>query len=139
MGRAPRGPGRRGPEGEDFHLVVNATSLGLHEGDASPIDFHMLNRAGAAMDLVYGRHTTAFVKAAEEAGIRAPATLLEAVHLVNQRQRDAFMAKITKHFGDTAGLSGKKIAVWGIAFKPGTDDVREAPSITLMRHLLEQK
>lgn len=61
----------RGLEGEDFDLVVNATSLGLHEGDASPIDFHILNRAGAAMDLVYGRHTTAFVKAAEDAGIRA--------------------------------------------------------------------
>jgi len=66
-----------------------------------------------------------------------PATLLEAVHMVNQRQRDAFMAKINKHFDDTAGLSGKKIAVWGIAFKPGTDDVREAPSITLMQNLLE--
>lgn len=58
-------------EGEDFDLVVNATSLGLHEEDPSPIDFHVLNRAGAAMDLVYGRHTTPFVKAAEEAGIRA--------------------------------------------------------------------
>lgn len=58
-------------EGEAFDLVVNATSLGLHEGDASPLDFHILDRAGAAMDLVYGRHTTAFVQAAEDAGIRA--------------------------------------------------------------------
>jgi len=67
-----------------------------------------------------------------------PARLLEAVHEVNQRQRDAFMAKIDKHFGGGAGLSGKKIAVWGIAFKPGTDDVREAPSITLIKYLLER-
>jgi UDPglucose 6-dehydrogenase len=66
-----------------------------------------------------------------------PAKLLEAVHAVNQLQRDAFLAKINKHFGDAAGLSGKKIAVWGIAFKPGTDDVREAPSITLMQNLLD--
>lgn len=73
-------PVLRGLEGEDFDLVVNATSLGLHEGDASPIDFHMLNRAGAAMDLVYGRHTTAFVKAAEEAGIRATDGLEMLVH-----------------------------------------------------------
>jgi UDPglucose 6-dehydrogenase len=65
-----------------------------------------------------------------------PAKLLEAVHEVNQRQRDAFMAKLDKHFGEAGGLSGKKIAVWGIAFKPGTDDVREAPSITLMKQLL---
>jgi UDPglucose 6-dehydrogenase len=67
-----------------------------------------------------------------------PATLLEAVHAVNQAQRDAFMAKIEKHFGEAGGLSGKKIAVWGIAFKPGTDDVREAPSITLMQQLLDR-
>jgi UDPglucose 6-dehydrogenase len=67
-----------------------------------------------------------------------PAMLLEAVHEVNQRQRDAFMAKIDKHFGGSDGLNGKKIAVWGIAFKPGTDDVREAPSITLIQHLLDR-
>ncbi len=67
-----------------------------------------------------------------------PAKLLEAVHEVNQAQRDAFMAKIDKHFNEAGGISGKKIAVWGIAFKPGTDDVREAPSITLMQHLLSR-
>jgi len=67
-----------------------------------------------------------------------PAKLLEAVHQVNQAQRDAFMAKIDKHFGEAGSLSGKKIAVWGIAFKPGTDDVREAPSITLMQRLLDR-
>ncbi len=58
-------------EGEDFDLVVNATRLGLAPGDPSPVDFRKLNRAGAAMDLVYGRHTTGFVQAAEAAGIRA--------------------------------------------------------------------
>ncbi len=65
-----------------------------------------------------------------------PAHLLDSVHKVNQAQRGAFMNKIDQHFqGD---LTGKKIAVWGIAFKPGTDDVREAPSITLMQHMLER-
>lgn len=67
--------------------------------------------------------------------------LLKAVHKVNQAQRDAFMTKIDQQFGDgsnPADLKGKKIAVWGIAFKPGTDDVREAPSITLMQNLLKR-
>jgi len=64
-----------------------------------------------------------------------PISLLSGVHEVNQRQRDAFIAKIDQHFD--GNLSGKQIAVWGIAFKPGTDDVREAPSITMMKHLLE--
>ena len=68
-----------------------------------------------------------------------PAKLLEAVHAVNQHQRVAFMTKIDKYFNEVGtGLSGKKVAVWGIAFKPGTDDVREAPSITLMQHLLDR-
>jgi UDPglucose 6-dehydrogenase len=62
------------------------------------------------------------------------------VHRVNQAQRDEFIKKIDAHFGDggSADLAGKRIAVWGIAFKPGTDDVREAPSITIIRHLIER-
>lgn len=64
-----------------------------------------------------------------------PALLLAAVHQVNQRQRDFFWSRIEAHFAD--GLAGKRIAVWGIAFKPGTDDIREAPSITLMSKMVE--
>lgn len=58
-------------EGEAFDLVVNATSLGLRPDDQSPFDFRLLARAGAAMDLVYGEHTTPFVRAADAAGIRS--------------------------------------------------------------------
>ncbi len=69
---------------------------------------------------------------------RTATALLAAVHDVNQRQRAAFIAKIDRHFdGEEGGLSGKTVALWGIAFKPGTDDVREAPSIAIMRHLLD--
>ncbi len=68
--------------------------------------------------------------------------LLRAVHEVNQDQRGTFIAKIDRHFGDGSGgpasLAGKRIAVWGIAFKPHTDDVREAPSITIMQALLDR-
>lgn len=64
-------PVSRELEGENFDLVVNATRLGLDPGDPSPVDFHTLNRAGAAMDLVYGHHTTGFIESAEAAGIRA--------------------------------------------------------------------
>jgi UDPglucose 6-dehydrogenase len=67
-----------------------------------------------------------------------PASLLDAVHSVNQRQREQFFAKVEKHFSTNGQLQGKKIAVWGIAFKPGTDDIREAPSITLMTKLMER-
>jgi UDPglucose 6-dehydrogenase len=63
--------------------------------------------------------------------------LLAAVHSVNQRQRQSFLGRIEQHFGGSGGLAGKRIGVWGIAFKPGTDDIREAPSITLMQQLVK--
>ncbi len=67
---------------------------------------------------------------------QTPTPLMAAVHEVNQHQRRAFIAKIEKRFG--ADLAGKRFAVWGIAFKPGTDDVREAPSLTIMQSLLDR-
>ena len=63
-----------------------------------------------------------------------PTRLLASVNEVNQRQRDLFIAKIEDHFG--ADLSGRRFAVWGLAFKPRTDDVREAPAMTVNRWLL---
>lgn len=67
---------------------------------------------------------------------QTPTALLTAVHEVNQRQRDNFLVKITQHF--EGQLTGKRFGFWGIAFKPGTDDIREAPSITLMQALIDQ-
>ena len=58
-------------EGEDFDLVINATRLGLEKNDASPVDLERLGCVGAAMDLVYGRHVTPFVRAADAMDIRA--------------------------------------------------------------------
>lgn len=57
--------------GQGFDLVVNATRVGMEPGDGSPLDFDLLARAGAAMDLVYGTGPTPFVKAAEAFGVRA--------------------------------------------------------------------
>jgi UDPglucose 6-dehydrogenase len=60
-----------------------------------------------------------------------------AVHEVNQAQRSRFWQKVTKHFGGAANLRGKKLAFWGISFKPETDDIREAPAIALMKLALD--
>ncbi len=53
----------------------------------------------------------------------------------NQDQREIFWHKISNYFGTT--LKGKKIAVWGISFKPNTDDIREAPSLYVIDKLLK--
>ena len=61
------------------------------------------------------------------------AELLHAVEAVNQRQKQVLFAKISKFFGGRLG--GRRIAVWGLAFKPNTDDMREAPSRVLLEAL----
>src|SRR5262245_22325003 len=61
------------------------------------------------------------------------AELLESVEAVNKRQKSVLFDKMKKHFG--GNLAGKTIALWGLAFKPNTDDMREAPSRTLIEAL----
>ena len=61
------------------------------------------------------------------------ASILKAVEAVNQRQKQVLFGKMQKHFGSVAG---KTLAVWGLAFKPNTDDMREAPSRVLIDALL---
>jgi len=66
-----------------------------------------------------------------------PTPLLKAVHDVNQAQRLNFYDKIINHFGGEANLAGKTFGMWGLAFKPGTDDVREAPALTIAKKLVD--
>lgn len=66
-------------------------------------------------------------------GIDYTAGLMEAVDKVNQAQKDKLFSYISKHFG--ADLKGKVFALWGLSFKPNTDDMREAPSRVLMEAL----
>jgi UDPglucose 6-dehydrogenase len=61
--------------------------------------------------------------------------ILNAVEEVNQAQKERLVAKIERHFGQ---IAGKTLAVWGLAFKPRTDDMREAPSIRVIERLLQQ-
>ena len=61
---------------------------------------------------------------------------LKAVESVNEAQKVRFAAKLQQHFGS---LKNRTIAVWGLAFKPRTDDMREAPSIPLIKRLLQAK
>ena len=62
------------------------------------------------------------------------AKILESVDAVNDAQKSVLFEKIAGYFDND--LSGKTIAVWGLAFKPGTDDIREAPSLVLIEKLL---
>ena len=64
-----------------------------------------------------------------------PMRILQAVEDVNEEQKTLLFRKLSAHFG--GDLQGRKVAMWGLAFKPETDDMREAPSLVLIDRLLE--
>lgn len=62
---------------------------------------------------------------------------LEAAHAINEDQKQIIVAKALKHFGRD-GLQGLRFAIWGLSFKPNTDDTRESPPMSVIRGLLER-
>lgn len=66
-------------------------------------------------------------------GYNCPVPMLQSILSINEKQRQAFFLKILNYFGN---LSGKNIALWGLSFKPDTDDMREAPSLFIMNQML---
>lgn len=76
----------------------------------------------------FPKDVRALIHTAKEAGCETP--LLRSVERVNEAQKHRLMTRLHHHFG--ASLSGRTFALWGLAFKPNTDDMREAPSRVLM-------
>jgi UDPglucose 6-dehydrogenase len=79
----------------------------------------------------FPKDVQALVRSARATG-HEPEILL-AVESVNRRQKEVLVHKMQQHFG--AGLKGKSVALWGLAFKPNTDDMREAPARTIIEML----
>lgn len=71
---------------------------------------------------------------AKQAGFES--LILPTIDRINERQKQVMIDKINSYYGDE--LKGKTIAVWGLAFKPKTDDIREAPAVELLKALLKQ-
>jgi UDPglucose 6-dehydrogenase len=66
-------------------------------------------------------------------GVDAPLGVVDAVERANERQKRVLGERVLAHFG--GHLDGKRIALWGLAFKPETDDIRESPALTLIDQL----
>jgi len=81
----------------------------------------------------FPKDVQALIRSAHQAG-HEPA-ILNAVEAVNARQKEVLFHKMSRHFG--GALAGRTVALWGLAFKPNTDDMREAPSRTLIDLLLK--
>ncbi len=80
----------------------------------------------------FPKDVRALIRTGQDHG--APQTLLESVDAVNQRQKKVLFTKFSNHFHGK--IKGKKAAIWGLSYKPGTDDMREAPALTLISQLL---
>jgi UDPglucose 6-dehydrogenase len=81
----------------------------------------------------FPKDVKALIKTAAENGYEMQ--VLKAVENVNDAQKSVLFDKVHKHFGGE--LQGKKMAIWGLSFKPKTDDMREAPSLVIIERLLE--
>jgi UDPglucose 6-dehydrogenase len=79
----------------------------------------------------FPKDVKALVKAAADTGI--PLKVLTAVEEANERQKRVLVDKVVERFG--ADLTGRRFAIWGLAFKPNTDDMREAPSLVIIDEL----
>ncbi|MBD2721775.1 UDP-glucose dehydrogenase family protein [Hymenobacter armeniacus] len=80
----------------------------------------------------FPKDVKALIKTAEENGYQMQ--VLKAVESVNEDQKSVLFNKVSRHFG--GNLKGLKIALWGLSFKPKTDDMREAPSLVIIEKLL---
>jgi len=82
----------------------------------------------------FPKDTQALLKSAQDKGYDFK--ILRSVEEVNDRQKERLVDKIERYFPD---LQGRTIAIWGLAFKPRTDDMREAPAIPIIERLLERR
>ena len=92
--------------------------------------FHGLGYGGSC----FPKDVQALIKTASDFGIDSD--LLKATHKVNVNQRKNFVNKILKHYNND--IKNKTFAVWGLAFKPRTNDMRESPAITIINMLLDK-
>jgi UDPglucose 6-dehydrogenase len=83
----------------------------------------------------FPKDVRALIRTSHEFG--APLEIITAVDKANERQKSRLAEKVFKHYGGDNKVSGLRFALWGLAFKPRTDDMREAPSLTLIRALCE--
>lgn len=100
-------------------------------GSDPRIGFHFIYPGIGYGGSCFPKDVQALKRTAQQLGLTPK--VLEAVEAVNYQQRELFFEKIQKHFDNN--LQGRRFALWGLTFKPNTDDMREAPSRTLMELL----
>jgi UDPglucose 6-dehydrogenase len=113
-------------------LGVDVESVRLGIGSDSRIGYPFIYPGCGYGGSCFPKDVKALIHMAEQARIEP--MILGSVHRRNERQKHVLFEKITARFG--ADLSGLSFGLWGLAFKPGTDDMREAPAVVLLHELV---
>jgi UDPglucose 6-dehydrogenase len=113
---------------------VNEVRKGI--GSDSRIGYSFLYPGVGYGGSCFPKDVRALISTAKEAG--STPLLLQAADEVNNRQKKVLSQKMIRYFAKRGGVKGKVIAVWGLSFKPDTDDMREAPSLIFIEDLLKQ-
>jgi UDPglucose 6-dehydrogenase len=116
---------------ERFGADIEKVRVGI--GSDPRIGYHFIYPGLGYGGSCFPKDVQALARSAR--GVGYEPRLLDSVEAVNKSQKQVLFNKITKHYGKS--LAGKTFAVWGLAFKPGTDDMREAPSRVLLEALWE--
>ncbi|RYC51424.1 UDP-glucose dehydrogenase family protein [Flagellimonas olearia] len=111
---------------------VNKVRIGI--GSDSRIGYSFIYPGSGYGGSCFPKDVKALKRTAAENGYTA--NLIEAVENVNDKQKLVIAKKVVSRFGED--LKGKTFAIWGLAFKPETDDMREAPSIYVINHLTQK-
>jgi UDPglucose 6-dehydrogenase len=114
-------------------LGANIQQVRIGIGSDQRIGYHFLYAGAGYGGSCFPKDIRALQAMARNFGYDAP--LLQAIDTINERQKKLLMKKMTAHFGS---VSKKTIAVWGLTFKPDTDDLRDAPALKLIEELLAQ-
>jgi UDPglucose 6-dehydrogenase len=116
---------------EVYGADINDVRRGI--GHDQRIGFHFLHPGVGYGGSCFPKDIRAVIHMAQAQGL--PARMMEAVDTVNEAQKNILFHKLDAYFDHS--LRDKTIAIWGLAFKPRTDDIREAPALVLINSLLE--
>jgi UDPglucose 6-dehydrogenase len=111
---------------------INKVRIGI--GSDHRIGYHFIYPGVGYGGSCFPKDVKALAQMAEEVGVTPK--IVRAVDEVNREQRVYFLNKILERFGES--LEGLTFAIWGLSFKPETDDMREAPSITIVKELVKR-
>jgi UDPglucose 6-dehydrogenase len=103
-------------------------------GSDPRIGYHFLYPGAGYGGSCFPKDVSALIRTAEESGVDLK--VVRAVQDANERQKGVVAEKVVRRFGD--GLAGRRFAIWGLAFKPNTDDMREAPSRVVLDALMRR-